>query len=480
MAKRVVSLYLDDSRLWLLETRGHRIKEWADSPLEPGLVRDGVVVDEAVVAGKIVALLKSRKVRAKKVVAGLSGIHGFFKLITLPDVSGSLLSRAVKLEAEKALPIPLDQLYLSWQILSRQGGGIQAFLAAVPRSQVDALVKTMRAAGLNPYLIDLKPLALSRAADREKAIIADLQPAELNVVVMVGRVPRLVRTVSLDETKSWTEKLSFIREELERTVKYYNSSQAESQMDREVPVLVSQELAAGLALNKLASILNHPVSVLGSPFKCPNDFPAGHYLVNIGLALKVVKTPGRKRQASVVNINALPLEYRPRPVSWAVVSTVASVIMAIGLLVPLVGLVRDTVASVNSIQVQLEAKKQFVTRRQKEVAEQRREVQTLEGRLSDLVTDADRLESLSLSFRRGQEIVNGDLAAIRDNLTVGVLISSIDLADDRLLLDGEALGENSALAYARRLRDSQRFSRVVVTFIEERLDCTGFRLTLNH
>ena len=446
MAKRVVTLYVDDSSLRLLETRGNQIKKWADCALEPGLVRDGVVVDETVVAGKIVELFKSRNVRAKKVVAGLSGIHCFFRLVTLPDVSGSLLSNAVMVEAEKALPIPLDQLYISWQILARRGNEIQAFLAALPRSLVDTMVKTTQAAGLNPYLIDLKPLALSRAADRETAIIADIQPTELNVVVMVGRVPQLARTVSLDETGSWAEKLSVIREELERTVKFYNSSQAEIPLDSEVPILVSEELAEGLALDELASGLNYPVSMLESPLKCPDGFPASHYMVNIGLALKEIKVPRRKRRSSVVNINALPLAYRPKPVSWAVVLTVASVVMAIGLLVPLVTMVKETTASVNSIRVGLEAKQQFISIRQKEVAEQRKEVQVLEARLSDLQADADRFKSLNSSFSRGHEAVNGDLAAFQDNLITGVVISNVNYAGDEMVLDGEALSEDGALA----------------------------------
>ena len=479
MSRKVVTLYVDDSSLRLLETRGAKIKKWADCELEPGLVSDGVVVDETAVAGKITELFASRNVRAKKVVAGLSGIHCFFRLVTLPDVSGSLLSNAVMLEAEKALPIPLDQLYISWQILARQGNEIQAFLEALPRSLVDTLVKTMRTAGLDPYLIDLKPLALSRAADRETAIIADIQPTELNVVVMVGRVPQLARTVSLDKTGSWAEKLAVIREELERTVKFYNSSQAESPLDSDVPILVSEELAEGLPLDELASGLEYPVSMLKSPLKCPDDFPASHYMVNIGLALKEIKAPRRKRWSSVVNINALPLEYRPKPVSWAVVLTVASVIMAIGLLVPMVAMVRETTASVSSMKVGLAAKQQFVSIRQKEVTEQRKEIQSLQTRLSALQADADRFKSQTSIFSQGHEAVNGDLAAIQDNLITGVAISNINYVTDILLLNGEALSEVDTLAYARRLRDTERFSQVIVAFIDKTEATTSFLLTLN-
>jgi type IV pilus assembly protein PilM len=460
-------------------TKGSHIKKWADCALEPGLVKDGVVVDEAEVAAKIVSFLQSQKVRARKVVVGLSGIHCFFRVLALPDVSGSLLANAVKLEAEKALPIPLDQLYISWQVLDRQGHEVRAFLAALPRSLVDTMVGAVWAAGLNPYLIDLKPLALSRAADRDTAIIADLQPTELNIVVMVGRVPELVRTLSLDKTRSWDERLALIGEELERTVKFFNSGHSKSPLDGEVPIIVSGELAEGLDLNK-ASDFKHPVLFIESSLKCPNEFPVGRYLVNIGLALKETGLPWRKGRVSGININALPVEHRPKPISWAVVLAVAGAIMAVGLLVPMVLLVRETVSSVSSLQVGLEAKQQFVAKRQKEVTEQRKEVQTLEASLNQLQASADKFKSLSLTFSLGQDTVNGDLAAIQDNMVAGVSIISISYSGDGVLVDGDSLSENEALTYSRHLRESGRFSDVIVTFIGIRQEHTGFRLKLSH
>ncbi|RJQ40326.1 MAG: hypothetical protein C4555_01810 [Dehalococcoidia bacterium] len=478
MAKSVVTLYIDDSRLQLLVTKGIRIKKWAERQLEPGLVNNGVVANEDEVASKISSLIESQKVHVKKVVLGLSGIHCFFRVLTLPDVSGHLLESAVKLEAEKALPIPLDQLYISWQVLERLGQEAKTFLAAVPRSMLDTTVGAVRAAGLDPYLIDLKPLALSRAADRDTAIIADLQPTELNIVVMVERVPELARTVSLDKDAPREARLAIIGEELERTVKFYNSAQSRNPLDAEVPILVSGELAEGLDLIQAAN-LKHPTLVLKSPMKGPDDFPAGRYVVNIGLALKETRVSGRKGCASVVNLNVLPLELRPKPVSWAAVALVAGTVVSFALLVPLVLLVRETVASVSTLQTGLEAKQQFMTSRQKEVATQRSEVQALEANLRELEASTARFKSLSESFNRGHETVNGDFSVIRSRLVAGVSITGVNYSGDRILVDGIAFGEDDALAYGLRLRESGRFSGVTVSLIGEKQGQVEFRLTLS-
>ena len=75
MAKKIVNLYIDDTSIRMLVTRGKRIKKWADLPLEPGLVKNAVVIREAEVAARIKQLFKERKVGAKKVVVGVSGLH---------------------------------------------------------------------------------------------------------------------------------------------------------------------------------------------------------------------------------------------------------------------------------------------------------------------------------------------------------------------------------------------------------------------
>lgn len=477
MAKSVVTLYLDDSRLQLLETKGAQIKKWADCQLDPGLVKDGAVANQAEVSAKIVYLTKAQKIRAKKVILGLSGLHCFFRVLTLPDVSGQLLESAVKLEAEKLIPIPLEQLYISWQIIARQGTEIKTFLAALPRSMVDSTVGAVREAGLDPYLVDLKPLALSRVADRSTAIITDLQPTELNIVVMVDRVPQLARTVSLDKTLSRDDKLALIKEELERTIKFYNSSQSKNPLDSEVPVLVSGIIAEGLDLIKAAN-LKHPVLEMESPLKSPEGFPAGHYLVNIGLALKESRLR-RKDNASVVNINALPPELRPKPIPWVQVGGIAGGAVSFALLVPMFMMVNNTTASTSALQASLDAKRLVVASRQKDVAAQRQEINTLETNLQALQSNSAKLKSLSQSFSTGHELVNGDLSTIWGDVLGEVNISSIDYSATKVTLEGKATTEDAALAYGLRLRESGRFSGVSVSFIGDEQDKIGFSLTLS-
>ena len=109
MAKTIVTLYIDNTSLRLMVTDGKRIKEWAELPLEPGLIDKNVVTGEAEVIAKIKQLFKINKIDTKKVIVGISGLHCLSRPITFPQLPKEMLDEAVKREAGRALPVPQEQ-----------------------------------------------------------------------------------------------------------------------------------------------------------------------------------------------------------------------------------------------------------------------------------------------------------------------------------------------------------------------------------
>ena len=301
MAEKIVTLYIDDTSLRLLVTEGKRVRKWADSPLEPGLVKDGAIVDEAAVAAKIKELLKAQGVKARKVIVGLSGLHCLFRPITLPQLPKAMLAEAVKHEAGQALPIPQEQLYISWQVISSTKEELQVFLVALPRTTADALFKTLRLAGLTPYLVDIKPLALARMVDRPTAIIVDVQPTEFDIIIIEDSIPQPIRTLSLPSAAPpLPEKIPTIKQKLDRTIEFYNSTHSEKPLESSVAIFVSGELAQQPeAAKSLVAGLGYP-ALLSIPYlECPVELAQSRYMVNIGLALKQL-SPGKGNGASNV------------------------------------------------------------------------------------------------------------------------------------------------------------------------------------
>ena len=107
MANKTVTLYIDDTSLRLMVTQGKQIKEWAESPLESGLVENNVVIKEAELAAKIKQLFEVQKVKTQKIVLGLSGIRCLSRPISFPRLPKEMVDEAVRREAQRVLPVPL-------------------------------------------------------------------------------------------------------------------------------------------------------------------------------------------------------------------------------------------------------------------------------------------------------------------------------------------------------------------------------------
>ena len=460
MAKKIVTLYIDDTSIRLLVTRGKRIRKWADLPLEPGLVKNAVDIKETEVAAKIKQLFKVQKVKAKKVNVGVSGLHCLSRPITLPQLPKAMLAEAVKREAKRVLPVPLEQVYLSWQTIPAPEGKIQVFLVAVPCKMADTLLKVLHQAGLKPDLMDLKPLLLARMVKEATAVIVDVQPTEFDIVIVAGGVPQPIHTVSFpSEALSWQEKLPMIRDELDRSIKFYNSNNPEKPLVSTVPIFASIALAHQPELCQyLSDKLGHPVLPLSSPLACPEGLDPNRYMANIGLALKKL-SPEKESGLSVANLNVLPTGYRPKPLSLTKVFTLPSTTIAIGLLVFLIILIQNTSADIDSIRVQLNTTDQLLQQRQElaeNIAGLKKEITEVEASRNSFTAALGSLEKQSAGINRHLEVTI-------KSLPNSISLSSISHANSILTMTGRAPSEKEVLLYLRKLDSSGRFGEITIT-----------------
>jgi len=462
MAKKVVSLYIDDSSIRLLLADGRRIEKWADLPLKPGLVMNAVVIKEAEVVAKIKLLLKAQKIKAKKVNLGVSGLHCLSRSITLPKLPKVMLDEAVRRAAAKVLPVPLEQLYLSWQTIPAPEGKIQVFLVAVPCKIADTLLKVLRQAGLKPGLMNLKPLLLARVVKEATAVIVDVQPTEFDIVIMGDGVPQPIRTLPLpSEALSWQEKLPMIRDELDRTIKFYNSNNPEKPLVSSVPIFASGELADEPELCQfLSDKLGYPVLPLPSPLvKCPEGLDPSRYMVNISLALQKLSS-GKQAGPSVVDLNALPAPYQPKPVSLTRVLALPGAAMAIGLLVLMVMLIQGASAEMVSMRGQLDSTNQLLQQKLSQRQELMENVAELEKKIAAAEASCDNFTSALASLDKQNNGGNGNFKVIVSSLPSTISLSSISHANNELTINGTSSSEAEVLSYLRSLDASGRFSEI--------------------
>ncbi|MDH4299986.1 MAG: pilus assembly protein PilM [Dehalococcoidia bacterium] len=461
MAKKVTTLYIRDNSINLLVMKGEKIDKWASQPLEPGLVNQGLIVDEAQVAEKVKRLFKDTGVKTDKVITGLSGHDSLYRIISLPELPEAVVPEAIRREARRTIPTPLEEVYFSYQRLAAlTKGESRIFLATFPRNLVDALIRTLRHAGIKPYIMDLAPLALCRIPKEPRAIIVNARLDHLDVIVMADRLPQVIRRLVLPgETESLEERLPLIAEEFNRTVAFYNSAHMERPLDTTVPVFVCGDLAEKPETwQTVVSQASYPVSSLPSSVEVPEGFNTSDFMVNIGLALKELLVEKEGANFSLVNFNALPEAYVPPHFSiWRVVVPVGAVI-GIGLVVLGAILILSGRANIATLQSQ-------VTDAERSVLQLQGEVARLNTEFLSATAAADGLSTILTTMETGRTNMYLDLVEIVDLAGGKANLGTVSHVGSSITVTGAASNVDSIYSYARALRESPRFSSVWVTNI---------------
>lgn len=478
MRTKIVTLYIDDSGVRLAVIKNDQVKKSAELRLEPGLIEGGIVRNEEEVAAQVKRLFRENKVGTGKVILGLSGRQCFTRPVILPTMPKALLPEAITRVAGTTLPLPVEQLYLSWQAMPT-AEDIQVFLTGIRRQSADSVMKMLKRVGIRPYLMDIKPLALTRLVREYTAVLVDVQTAEFDIVIIANGIPQPIRTVAYpSESMPWEEKFPLIKNELDRTIKFYNNNNPERQLTTNAPMFVSGELTHRPELCRLLSLeLGYLISVLPSPFS-PGEANIDRYLVNVGLALKHPKL-ARSAGPSVATLNLLPAPYRPRPLSLVRVVAIPGTVAVIGLIVPMVILIQGVSASAEAVRGELDATNKLVAQRQEQRKDLNEAVSKLEKSVAAAVSERDKLEGAAQGFDNKHNTVNADLDAIANSLGESLNLVSVLYSGSKITVGGTAQDRPAVVSYARKLDGTGRFSDIVISRIVANPDGTiSFTLTM--
>ena len=467
MAKTVTTLFIRDTSINLLVMKGNQIEKWASSPLEPGLVSQGLIVDEAQVADRVKQIFKETGAKTDKVTIALSGHDSLYRIITLPELPEAVLPEAVRREAQRTIPTPLEEVYFSYQHLPVQTKGEnRVFLATFPRNLVDALVRTLRQAGVKAHVMDLAPLALSRIPNEPRAIIVNARLDHLDVIVLADRLPQVIRRLALPgEAESLEERLPLIAEEFNRTVSFYNSSHTERPLDAKVPVFVSGDLAE--TPDMWPSVVGgaaYTVSALPSPVEVPEGFSTNQFMVNIGLALRELLEDKEGANFSIVNFNALPEAYVQPSFSVVRVLIPVVTVIGIGLIVLVVILILNNRANIAALRPEVASAETRVTQLQSDIT-------TLNTQIASAKGAADVLDNTVTTIERGRAVILDDLREIDRLAGESVSLGTVSHVGSAVTLNGATPDVDYIFRYARALRESEeapndlRFSSVWISSI---------------
>jgi type IV pilus assembly protein PilM len=478
MAKQQISLYIEDSSISVLACAGRQPQKWAVVNLDAGLVKEGVVQDQQAVAAKIKEIWRTSRILRRKVTFGISGVNCFYQLLLLPELPENLRSEAISREAVHSLGIPLEGVYLSWQVVSVEHGQMKVFLTIVPRDKVDSVVATLKTAGLRPVAMDVKPLCLARVSSEPRAIMVDTCQDSFDIVVLGEGIPEVVRSLLVTPEMSPGERIAVLRSELERSVSFYNAAHMDKPIDLTVPILVSGDLAGQESeMTSLAGPRERPVRNLESPLVELEGFVPGRYMTCIGLTLKeILLTETGAVANSVVNFNALPEIYQVRKRPLAEVMWLPSVVVG----VVLIGMGIWGITFLKGDNSDLATQRDNINRTIQEQLVRQADLTALTTQVGTAEAPAASLRSLLDSLDAGRISITTDLGLIQEYAgDSGVALDSVATSTKGISIGGSADTEDEVFNYGWLLGKSGRFSTVMIPSISASEGGVQFSMVLS-
>lgn len=142
-----------------------KITGYGNVRFDPTVLKDGVIIDPKALASSAQDLFKRQivgEITTRRMVMGVPASRTYSRIIKLPKLDNKELADAVKLEAEQYIPIPLDQLYLDYQIISKTDQEMELFAVAAPKKIIDSYSLLANLLGLDVVAMETTVSATSR------------------------------------------------------------------------------------------------------------------------------------------------------------------------------------------------------------------------------------------------------------------------------------------------------------------------------
>lgn len=162
------------------------------SDFAPEAIQNGEIVKPEIIANAAHELFEKKLVgtiSSRRVACSLPTAHTFSRLIKIPVMDHHDILEAIHLEAEQYIPIPLDSLYIDYEISQQDSSGIELLLVATPKKIVDSYLNVLQALSLEPVAFEPNMSAASRLLklvgnlSSEPSILIDLGSVTTDIAI---------------------------------------------------------------------------------------------------------------------------------------------------------------------------------------------------------------------------------------------------------------------------------------------------------
>jgi len=166
-------------------------------------------------------IIKEAQVTTDKALTGLPSFTVFSSIISLPLMSKKELMSAVKWEAKKFVPMPIEEMILDWEIIKDAEGkstpepktqkgkkgkekpgqkDMKVLLTAAPRNLVERYVEIFKGADLELVSLETQAFALERSLigrDKAPIMVVDIGATATDIMVFIDGIPLVTRSLDI-------------------------------------------------------------------------------------------------------------------------------------------------------------------------------------------------------------------------------------------------------------------------------------------
>ena len=186
--------------------------------IKPGIIKNGKLEDPAALSKVIKNSLKKVRgedLKTKYVVACLPEEKAFLEIIKMPLMEEKELKSAVLLEAENYIPLPMEQVYLDFEVIPSLSGPsdkMEVLIAALPKKIIDSYVEAIRGADLFPKALEVESQSIARALVKNgmspfPVLLIDLGATRTSFTIFSGRSLRFTSSISVS-SQGFTKAIS--------------------------------------------------------------------------------------------------------------------------------------------------------------------------------------------------------------------------------------------------------------------------------
>lgn len=238
------------------------------APTPEGAVDSAGIIDKNAVAATIKKLLADSGISAKHAAFALAGQNAVVvRILEVPRMNPAELRQHMEWEIQRNIPFADTRVQSAYEVIHRPNAdpndsNMEVILAVAQQDAVNGLVDVADKVGLEPYAIDVEPLALGRSLlltqseMQSKAVVVINLGASATSIDIYDQgllsFPRILPTGGDMQTRAVAERL-----------------------------MISEQEAEQLKI-QLAEVLMDQIPVGGSPFGVPGAPAGGFYTPSLG------------------------------------------------------------------------------------------------------------------------------------------------------------------------------------------------------